>query len=103
VVGGAVVGGAVVGGAVVGGAVVGGAVVGGAVVGGGTEVCTAIACWAWGARWYFALPAWLASMTQLPGRLKVTTEPEIEHVEVFEGSMVKITRLPEAPPTAATR
>ena len=61
-----------------------------------------IACWAWGADWYFALPAWLASIMQLPGPLKVTAEPEIEHTEVVEESMVKVTGLPEAPPDAVT-
>jgi len=63
---------------------------------------TVIVCWAWGAGWYCALPAWLASMTQLPCWLKVTVEPESEHTEVLEESMVKVTGLPEAPPDAAT-
>jgi hypothetical protein len=61
-----------------------------------------ISWWAWGAGWYRALPAWLASMMQLPGPLKVTVEPEIEHIEVLEESMVKVTGLPEAPPDAVT-
>jgi hypothetical protein len=61
-----------------------------------------IACRAWGAGWYVASPAWLASMTQLPGWLKVTVEPEIEQTEVPGESMVKVTGLPEAPPGAAT-
>jgi hypothetical protein len=63
---------------------------------------TVIACWASGAGWYLALPTWLASMTQRPGWLKVTVEAEIEHTDSLEESMVKVTRLPEPPPDAAT-
>ena len=64
---------------------------------------TVMVCRAWGAGWYFALPAWLASMTQLPGWPKVTAEPEIEHAELVEdGSMVKVTGFPEPPPVAFT-
>src|SRR5260370_4099353 len=62
-----------------------------------------IACWAWGAAWYLPLPAWLASMTQLPSWPKVTVDPEIEHAELVEdGSMLKVTGFPEPPPRAAT-
>jgi hypothetical protein len=57
-----------------------------------------IVCWSWGAGWYLALPTWLASMTQLPGWLKVTAEPEIEHTEALPGSMLRITGLPDPPP-----
>ena len=56
-----------------------------------------------------ALPAWLASMTQLPTLLKVTVvllielvvpiEPVMEHTEE---PVVKVTGLPEPPPDAAT-
>ena len=41
-------------------------------------------------------------MTQLPGWLNVTTGPEIEHTDVAEASMVKVTGLPDAPPVADT-
>jgi hypothetical protein len=33
---------------------------------------------------------------------KVTVEPETEHTGALAGSMLKTTRLPEAPPAAAT-
>ena len=60
-------------------------------------------CRAWGAGWYLSLPAWLASMTQLPGWPKVTGEPEMEHAELVEDeSMVKVTGFPEPPPVAVT-
>ena len=59
-------------------------------------------CWAWAAAWYLVLPAWLASMTQVPGFLKVTVEPEIEHTEPLAGLMLKVTRLPDPPPLAVT-
>jgi hypothetical protein len=49
---------------------------------------TVTACWAFGAAWYVALPAWLASMTHEPAWLKVTVEPETEHTEVLDGSML---------------
>ena len=63
---------------------------------------TVIACWAWCAGWYFALPTWLASMTQLPPARKVTVWPMIEHTAVLEGAMAKTTGLPEVPPNAVT-
>ena len=50
-----------------------------------------IVCWAWGAGWYLVLSAWLASMTQLPGLLNITAEPEIEHAEALPASMLRIT------------
>jgi hypothetical protein len=31
------------------------------------DALTFTVCWAWGAAWYPAPPAWLASMTQVPG------------------------------------
>ena len=64
---------------------------------------TLMVCWAWGAAWYLSLPAWLASMTQLPGWPKVTRDPEIEQAELVEdGSMLKVTGFPEPPPVAVT-
>ena len=63
---------------------------------------TVMVCWAWGAAWYLSLPAWLASMTQLPVLLKVTLEPMIEHTEALPGSMLRITGLPDPPPEAVT-
>jgi hypothetical protein len=64
---------------------------------------TVMVCWAWGAGWYFAAPAWLASMTQLPGWPKVTVDPLTEQAELLEDeSMLKVTGLPEPPPVAAT-
>jgi hypothetical protein len=42
-------------------------------------------------------------MTQLPGLVKVTVAPVMEHIGVLGGSMVKVTGFPEAPPSAATR
>jgi hypothetical protein len=41
-------------------------------------------------------------MTQLPGCVKVTVAPEIEHIDMLGESMVKVTGLPEAPPVAVT-
>jgi hypothetical protein len=63
---------------------------------------TVTVCWAWGAAWYLVLPAWLASMTQVPGLSKVTVEPEMEHAELLAGSMLKVTWLPDPPPVAVT-
>jgi hypothetical protein len=40
------------------------------------------------------LPAWLVSITQLPGPPNVTMEPEIEHADLVEvGSMLKLSAL----------
>ena len=43
----------------------------------------------------FALPGWLASITHVPAVVKLTTDPEIEHTDVAEGSIVNITGSPE--------
>jgi hypothetical protein len=48
------------------------------------------------------LPAWLASMTQLPGWLNVTVPPETEHTAPLPESMLKLTGSPDPPPDAAT-
>ena len=66
------------------------------------DALTFTVCWAWRAAWYLVLPAWLASMTQVPGLSKVTVEPEIEHTERLAGSMLKVTGLPDPPPVAFT-
>ena len=67
---------------------------------------TVIVCWAWGAGWYCVLPAWSASIMQGPGQSKITVEPETVHTrllpERLDGSIVKVTGLPDAPPDAAT-
>ena len=59
-----------------------------------------IFCWAWGAGEYLSLPAWLASMTQSPGLMKVTVAPETEHAS--GEPELKVTGLPEPPPFAVT-
>jgi len=53
----------------------------------------------------FALPAWLASMTQEPAGALNLTRPLAEltvQPDVEEGSTLKSTGLPEAPPVAVT-
>ena len=63
-----------------------------------------IFCWACGAARYLSFPAWLASMTQVPGWRKVTVaEPDREHTTALGGSMVKMTGLPDPPPRADAR
>jgi hypothetical protein len=58
---------------------------------------TVIVRWTWGAAVYCALPAWLASMTQLPAAMKVTEVPDTVHaLEPPENT----TGLPEPPPVA---
>ena len=42
-----------------------------------------------------ALPAWLASITQVPAPMNDTVEPEIEHTEAADASMVKATVRPD--------
>src|SRR2546423_15485583 len=60
-----------------------------------SPLATAKVCWAWGAAFQLALPAWLASMTQVPTVVKLTVEPEMEQNEVALASMVKATARPE--------
>ena len=43
----------------------------------------------------FASPGWLASITHVPVVVKLTTDPEIEHTDAAEGSIVKMTGSPE--------
>jgi hypothetical protein len=66
------------------------------------SIHTVTVCCTWGAAWYLVLPAWLASMRQVPGLLKVTVEPEIEHTSALDESIVTITGLPDAPPDTVT-
>ena len=55
-----------------------------------------IDCSTWGAAFQLVLPAWLASTTQVPAPVKLTTPAEIEHApEVLEPSIVKLTVRPE--------
>ena len=42
-----------------------------------------------------ALPAWLASMTQVPAAVKLTTPAVMEHTDEEEASMVMATGRPE--------
>src|SRR6185437_2559862 len=62
---------------------------------------TMIARWNWGAAAYLALPAWLASTTQLPAARSVTAEPDtVQTPGSLDGSTRKPTGLPEPPPVA---
>src|SRR5580658_183282 len=62
---------------------------------------TEIVRWTWGAAAYLALPAWLASMTQLPGAVKVTEVPDTVHTPgPPEESTENTTGLAEPPPVA---
>ena len=64
---------------------------------------TLTVCWTWGAAVYPALPAWLASMTQVPAPVKLTTTPAMEQAPaVEEASMLNVTGLPDVPPAART-
>ncbi len=51
------------------------------------------------------MPAWFASITQVPAPVKFTVVPLVPDTEqtpaAVEGSTVKTTGLPEAPPVAA--
>ena len=44
----------------------------------------------------------MASMRQIPAPIKLMTEPEIEHTELDDESIEKVTGFPEAPPIAIT-
>ena len=52
-------------------------------------------CWTWVAALKFELPAWLASIAQLPAAVKLTTPPEMEQLALVVESMVKVTGSPE--------
>ncbi len=64
---------------------------------------TATDCCTWAAGLKLVVPAWLASITQVPAPVKVTTPAAlIEHAPAVEvGSMVKTTGFPDPPPVAA--
>src|SRR5580692_11316382 len=62
---------------------------------------TVIVRWTCGAAMYWALPAWLASITQLPTAPKVTVFPDREHTPgPLDEATEKTTGLPEPPPVA---
>ena len=62
---------------------------------------TEIVRWTWGAAVYRALPAWLASIVQVPDALKVTEAPDTAHTPgPLPGSTENLTGLPEPPPVA---
>src|SRR5260370_337306 len=68
---------------------------------GWATLMTLIVCWTWGAAAYLRLPAWLASMTQLPTAVKVTVVPDTGHTRrPLAGSTENTTGLPEPPPVA---
>jgi hypothetical protein len=49
-----------------------------------------------------ALPAWLASIVQVPAPVKLTVAPEIVHTAWAAGAIVNTTGLPDPPPAAVT-
>lgn len=59
-------------------------------------------CWTWSGAVKLALPAWLASMTQVPTPVKVTAPvaDTVQAPEVEEASAEKTSGLPDAPPVA---
>ena len=52
-------------------------------------------CCICGAAFQLLLPAWLASIVQVPPVRKVTTPAEMEQTEALDGSMVNVTGSPE--------
>ena len=52
-------------------------------------------CCTCGAAFQLALPAWLASTTQVPAAVKLTTPAEIEQTEEAVASIVNVTLRPE--------
>jgi hypothetical protein len=64
------------------------------------SLLTVIVRWTWGAAVYWALPAWLASMTQLPAAMKVTEVPDTVHAFRPPEATENLTGLPEPPPVA---
>jgi len=62
---------------------------------------TLIVCLTSGAAAYLALPAWLASITQLPIAVYVTFVPDTRHTPApLDASTESTTGLPERPPVA---
>ena len=58
-------------------------------------------CWACGAG-VFALPAWLASITQLPGAVKLTVSPVRLQTPVEPEATERTTGFPDPPPVAVS-
>ncbi len=56
---------------------------------------TAKLCCTCGAAFQFALPAWLALITQVPAPMKLTVLPAIEHTPLAAASIVNVTGKPE--------
>jgi hypothetical protein len=56
--------------------------------GGAVTVKDCVAC---SAGSYSPLPAWFASIVQVPAPMKLTVEPEIVQVEVVDASIVRVT------------
>ncbi len=56
---------------------------------------TAKLCCTCGAAFQFALPTWLALITQVPAPMKLTLLPAIEHTPLALASMVKATGSPD--------
>src|SRR5581483_7932241 len=65
-------------------------------------LATANDCCTWGAALYCALPAWLASTTQVPTPIIDTVAPLSEQTLVAVASMVKVTGRPEGLAVAVT-
>ncbi len=62
---------------------------------------TVIVRWTCGAAVYLPLPAWLASIVQLPEDLKLTESPDtVQTPGPLPGSTENTTGLPEPPPVA---
>ena len=59
-------------------------------------------CCTCGAGAYSALPAWLASIVHVPALMKLTDEPETEHTELLDASIVNTTGRPEGVAIAVT-
>ena len=60
----------------------------------GAAEATVKVCWTWGAALKLELPAWLASIVQLPAAVKLTTPPEMEQLAEVAS---RWSRSPEAP------
>jgi hypothetical protein len=56
--------------------------------GGAVTVKDCVAC---NAGSYSPLPAWFASMVQVPALMRLTVDPEIVQVELVDASIVKVT------------
>jgi hypothetical protein len=63
---------------------------------------TVTGCCACGAGSYSLLPAWFASILQVPAATKLTVAPEIVQTELVDASMLNVTASPEPPPVTVT-